>query len=43
MIWKPLNMRNGANNVSFKHTATKGAWQLDSEKLREIKNFLALF
>ena len=35
--------RNGANNVSFKHTATKGAWQLDSEKLREITNFLALF
>ncbi|AYQ33991.1 hypothetical protein DTQ70_18335 [Runella sp. SP2] len=35
--------RNGANNVSFKHTATKGAWQLDSEKLSEIKNFLALF
>lgn len=35
--------RKGANNVSFKHTATKGAWQLDSEKLSEIKNFLALF
>ena len=35
--------RNGANNVSFKHTATKGAWQLDSEKLREIMNFLARF
>lgn len=35
--------RKGANNVSFKHTATKGAWQLDSEKLGEIKKFLALF
>lgn len=34
---------NGAKNVDFSHTYKKGAWDLASPVLAELKTFLALF
>ena len=34
---------NGAKNVNFTHTHTKGAWELEHSNLDKIKGFLSLF
>lgn len=34
---------NGAKNVTFTHTHTKGAWNIEAPVLGELKEFLSLF
>ena len=46
MRWDVCNEKdreNGLKNVTFTHTHTKGAWNLDSPVLNDLKVFLALF